>query len=250
VSGAPPVVWVVAGERSARRWVAALREAELAAGALVWAAAASLLEGRAPGDPGLGACADADLVLFTSRHAALVLPDGHGAGRLAACVGRGTAEAAAARGYDVVLVGARGSADLAARLVAERKDVRRVLWPCGRDARREAPDVLEAAGLDVVAVPVYAMVEAPDFAARVGAAPEPAAIVLGSPRAVLALETALATAGRDLPAATVLAVLGSVTAERAAATFERYVAQASRTDGAGLARAVTEALARAIDERS
>jgi len=145
---------------------------------------------------------------------------------------------------------ARGGAALAKQILAEETGVRRVLWPCARQARREVPEILSAAGCEVLEVPVYAMVPVPTFAARVAAAPSPAAVVLGSPRAVDALQGALGAASRDLPAGVPLAVLGSVTAKRAAATFEGYVAQASSKDGAGLARAVSEGWARTNDERA
>ncbi len=235
MTAAVPVVWVVAGRETAESWVTALRTQGCAAGALVWAEARMTPPTALP---------EADLVLFTSRRAALALPEGAGADRPAACVGAGTASAARARGFDVVLVGEAGGSDLAARILAERPEARQVLFLCGQDARREAPDALRAGGVAVESLPVYAMEPAPDFGMHVARSPEPAAVVLGSPRAADALAEALQAVDRTLPEDAVVVVLGAVTAERATERFGRYVARASSTDADGLAGAVRAALDR------
>ena len=156
-----------------------------------------------------------------------------------------TAEAAREHGYDVMLVGEAGGAALAAEVLKLRPKHKRVLYPCGQEARPEAPGVLAHGGLDVDELPVYAMEPLPDFAARVGKSPEPAAVVLGSPKAAEALHAALEAAARVLPKGAALIALGAVTAERATALFGRYVAQSPSTDAAGVAAAVGTALAKA-----
>jgi len=230
VTGAPPIVWVVAGLKTAERWVVRLREAGFAAGALAWA------EGKAL-DFDEGLLGPHDLVLLTSVRAAGSLPRAWCAGRPAACVGAKTAEAARGHGYDVVLVGEAGGEALARQILKRKPRPKRVLYPCGQEARPEAPGVLAHGGLDVDELPVYAMEPLADFPERVARAPEPAAIVLGSPKAAEALHAA----GRALPDKVALLALGSITAERAQALFARSVTQTPSADATGVVAAIRAA---------
>ncbi len=231
MSAAPPVVWVVAARASAVRWVAVLREHGVAAGALIWAEARPLVADDV-------ALPEAELVLFTSRQALDVLAYGAGDGRRAACVGAGTARDARAKGFEVVLVGEQGGAHVAARIGEELPGTSSVLWLRGEAARPEARDALVARGIEVHELPVYAMVPAEDFGARVAAAPPPDAVIVGSPRAV----DALAAAGRALPEAAHVITPGALTAEHVAATWKRYGTCAPSADADGLAEAVLGAL--------
>jgi uroporphyrinogen-III synthase len=233
VTAGAPVVWVVAGADTARRWVRVLRREGLTAGALAWSEARALGWGGWP-DP------VPEVVLLTSPHALLALPEGAGGGVSAACVGAATARAAQARGFRPICVGEEGGASLARDLLAVRPGLSNVLFLAGRGARREAVDVLQRAGVRVEAVQVYAMEAREDLVERLGGAPEPDAVVLGSPRAAQALHRAMARAGRSLAETTFCVVLGAVTEKRAESLFHRYVAVASRTDAQGLAATVRD----------
>ena len=233
-------VWVVAGAGTCRRWSRALGDEGLEGIELPW----SVLRPDPQLDRLATALADAPerLVLFTSRSAVAVLPDGVGVGRRCACVGPGTARAASACGFEVALVGAAGGAALARSLLAELPEERAVLFLRGREARPEAEDALLAAGVGVRSLTVYRMDVQPDFAAVVRAAPEPSAILLGSPRAADALHEALAATDRPLPPSVVLVAPGAVTAAHAGAKFGRAIQVAQHVDPAGLAQSVHEAL--------
>ena len=241
MSPSPPVVWVVAGAETAARWVHALRKEGLAAGALPWSAPRALAwEGFRDPRPAL--------VLLTSRRAADVLPPGAGTGIRAACVGASTAEAARARGFEPVFVGEAGGAALAATILAAPGVPPRVVFLAGADVRHEAVEALEGGGVIVETLPVYEMAPCEGFDGRVRDAPEPAAVALGSPRAAEALHAALGRIDRSLPATAVCGVLGAVTAERATALFDRYVAVAERTDPEGLAGALRAVLPRSTPD--
>ncbi len=193
-----------------------------------------------------------DLVMLSSMHAVAALPDGAGAGHVAACVGVATAEAARAKGFtvaaDVPVAGVvRGGRALGKAIAARTPRPARVLWLCGRDRRPEAREVLQAAGIALDEVVTYAMVRRAGFEDAVRDAPEPAAVVLGSPRGVDALAAALLVAHRALGAhAPVVVPAGAATEARARAAFgERVCVAQPRTDrgGTDYAGAVTAALA-------
>jgi uroporphyrinogen-III synthase len=236
VSALPPVVWVVAAADTAARWTRVLRREGFAAGALAWSEVRPVRDVPARLPP-------ADLVLLTSRHAVEALPAGAARGRAAACVGEATARAAGEAGFDVVLVGTAGGAELARRTLAGRPGLEGVLFLVGAHARAEAQEILEGAGVRVERRVVYETAPRAAFPAEVAGAPEPEGIVAGSPRAVEALAAALRGAARRLPARLAVAVPGSVTAERAAALLERYVARAERAEARALADALRAARA-------
>jgi uroporphyrinogen-III synthase len=148
--------------------------------------------------------------------------------------------AARARGLEVAWVGDAGAEDLARRVAASLPGGR-VLFLAGRDARREGPQALEAAGLDVEEVVVYRMAPREAFAGEVQAAPRPAALVVGSPRAGEALAGALPSARRAEVLAAPAVVPGATSAEALSALGFRAVTVAGPSDRL-LARAVRDAL--------
>ena len=233
-------VWIVAGQGTCRRWSRALSEVGLEALELPWGE-------PAPAEDLETACAllrqgEGDLVLFTSRNAVEVLPEHVGTGHRSACVGHGTAKAARARGFEVVLVGQAGGEVLARRLLGGRPSTRDVLFLRGHEARPEAQAVLEAAGVTVRSLAVYRMDLRARFEADVGQAAEPAALLLGSPRAADVLRGALKSARRELPMALALVAPGAVTAEHAATILGRAIHVAEHVNPAGLAKAVLASL--------
>jgi len=231
----------VAAGATCRRWSRALGAVGLEAVPLPWSQAqpepAAAPLGRAL-EQGRG-----EFLLFTSRNAVAVLPPGCGRGHRCACVGSATAQAAGERGFEVILTGEAGGEELARQLLARVPDLSGLLFPCGRVTRPEAKAVLSAAGISVRSVTVYALEARTAFAGEVAAAPSAAALLLGSPRAVDALQAALARTGRHLAEGGVLVVPGSVAARHAAGKLLARICTAQHVDAAGLARAVLESLA-------
>lgn len=198
-----------------------------------------------------------DLVMLTSAHAVTALPDGIGVGHEAACVGVATAEAARSRGFtiaeDVKIAGVvRGGRALGEAIAARTPRPARVLWLCGEDRRPEARDALVAAGIELDEVVTYVMAPRDDFPAMIEQAPEPAAVVLGSPRGVDALAAALLLAHRALAEdAPVVVPEGAVTEARARDAFGgRVHVAAPRADrtGTDYAGAVVTALGGAASD--
>lgn len=170
-----------------------------------------------PSDVAHVAAADAERawIAVTSPHAVPALERWRrdiplAALRLAA-VGPGTATALQSAGFHPQVVGDAGGAVLARRMLdagLRRGDP--VVHPCGAETRRELADVLAAAGVRVLAVPVYRMV--PDPVGERAARGAFAAVVVGSPRlaqraselfaaprpAVVAIGRTTASALRDL----------------------------------------------------
>lgn len=78
-----------------------------------------------------------------------------------ATVGPSTAHAAGEAGLRVELVGPGNARGLAHRLIDNLKPASDVVFACGRERRRELPDVLQEAGHTVFPVEVYRMVPTP-----------------------------------------------------------------------------------------
>ena len=224
-------VWVVASTATSTRWTAALAAAGVTALALPW----SLV--RVDTDEGLQRLREGghELVLFTSAYAPEALPAEVGAGIEAACVGARTEAAARAQGFTVTWTGDAGGDALARALLEARPGLRRVLHLCGRDRREELRRHLEDAGVAVESVSVYAADADPAFDAAVRAAPEPACVVVGSPRAL----DALVEAGIHPQ---VVVAPGATTADAAMALQETRVVVAARPDPEALVEAVRSAL--------
>ncbi len=155
------------------------------------------------------------LVMLTSAYAAQALAAGAGEGVRAACVGPATAGAARERGFEVVVEGMGGGAELAEQV--KRLDPRpeRVLWLRAASARPEARAALAAVGIEIEEITVYDVKPRSAFAAEVAAAPDPGVVVFGSPRAAEALHAA----GVVLPDPVGRWVPGEVTAKRVRALF-------------------------------
>jgi uroporphyrinogen-III synthase len=154
------------------------------------------------------------LVLLTSGAAVAMLAAGSARGQRAACVGAGTAESARRTGFDVVVTGAGGSLALAEAVAALRPRPRRLLWLRAEEARGGGVERLRAAGCEVAEVVTYAAEPLPGFVAAVRTAPEPAAVLVESPRGVAALADALLECDRTLPRDCGLYGLGAAACER------------------------------------
>jgi uroporphyrinogen-III synthase len=202
-------VWVVATEVTARRWSDDMRSFGWTPHPLAWGTARPLAT-RADFDAALPRVSP-DLVLLTSAESLAFLGETRVPGVAAACVGPATASAAAQHGFDVVVSGEGGSMQLAAGVAALPRPPRTVLWLRGRDARPEGAASLRAAGSTVEELVTYAVEPAPGFAAAVRAAPEPAALAVGSPRAAEALADALHAVPRRLPGAVPVMAPGTTT---------------------------------------
>jgi uroporphyrinogen-III synthase len=204
-------VWVVGSDRTVERWCHALSVGGIDAVALPWS------EVVAPADP--EAVGDAlstrpDLVCLTSGNAARFVPSGAAAGLPAACVGEASARAAVAAGFRIDMVGRGGAADLARRILAERPAARSLLHLRGADALDDLPDLLRASGRDVRSVVAYATRARPRFPSEVAAAPDPSALIVGSPLAAAALDAALLASARTALRAPPCVALGEATALR------------------------------------
>lgn len=204
-------VWIVASGETAPRWETVFRAEGLDVVGLPW----SRIEGVMEPDAVRARLtqADVDLVLLTSPNAARCVPPGGGAGLEAACVGEATAAAAREAGFRVTLVGSGTGRELAEALVRDRSPAP-VLFLRGRDVRRAGLRILEAAGFAVAEEIVYEAKPLPDFVERVRAAPEPAAVAIGSPRAAEALADALTRTGRYPVRARLMLAMGEPTADR------------------------------------
>lgn len=99
-----------------------------------------------------------------------------------ATVGPSTADAAGEAGLRVELVGPGNARGLAHRLIDNLKPASDVVFACGRERRRELPDVLQEAGHTVFPVEVYRMVPTPPRELP-PLGPSLEAVVLTSPRA-------------------------------------------------------------------
>jgi|GEM_PF-4154882 len=150
-----------------------------------------------------------DVVLLTSAFAVAMLGAGEAAGHAAACVGETTGGAAGRAGFDSVLLGRAGAVALAETLLARAPRPRRVLWLRGEDALRAGAERLRQGGVTVEEVITYAAVPLSSFQPGVRAAPEPAAVLVESPRAADALADALLASDRVLPRACGLYGLGA-----------------------------------------
>jgi uroporphyrinogen-III synthase len=180
-------VAVVATEETAAEWADALSANRIPAVAVPWARVTAPVDPDAAGR--VLAAGDHDLVLLTSQNVLRFLPVEACRGRPAAAVGRTTAAAARAAGFEVVEVG-HTTAEALARRLAERFP-RRVLWLRGEAAREVGADVLAARGWTVTQVVAYRARPDPGFAAALRDVGPPRAWVVGSPAAASALQLAL-----------------------------------------------------------
>ena len=155
-----------------------------------------------------------DVVLLTSGFAVSMLAAGAAAGHAAACVGESTGVAAGAAGFQTLLVGRAGALALAGALLERVPRPRRVLWLRGDEVQREGVERLRQAGVSVEEVVTYAAEPLPAFVPGLRAAPDPAAVLVQSPRAADALADALLATDRVLPRACGLFGLGSLAGER------------------------------------
>lgn len=133
-----------------------------------------------------------------------------------ACVGAGTARAAAAAGIPVSLVPESFSGDALARALVREQSMAgvRVLWPRASGAREAFATLLREAGAEVTEVECYRTSPDPGAAAALAAElrTEPADLVLfTSPSAVVAYQS-----GVGLPPGGAVAVIGGVTGEAVA----------------------------------
>ncbi len=152
-----------------------------------------------------------DVVLLTSANGVAFVEPAWAAGWSAVAVGVLTANAAAAKGFDVVLVGHRGARAIAEQMLAEMPGVDRVLFLRGREALDTATRTLREAGRTVHEVVAYALDANPDTDRLVREAEDPEAVLVGSPRAADLLFHALTATGRRLDGVPFLA-LGATTA--------------------------------------
>ncbi len=155
-----------------------------------------------------------DVVLLTSASAVAMLGAGQAAGQAAACVGETTGVAAGRVGFETVLVGRAGALALAEALLARSPRPRRVLWLRGEEALREGAERLRQGGVTVEEVISYAAEPRAEFVAEVRAAPDPAVVLVQSPRAADALADALLACDRVLPRACGLYGLGASAGDR------------------------------------
>ncbi len=202
-------VWVVASGRTAKRWAGSFRDEGIDAVALAWGDVegigaerfvAPVLEAGRP-----------DVLFLTSANAVRYLPTNTPLDVPAACVGRATAQAAAAAGLEVRWTGSGTGLELAQRL-AEEQGFERILFLRAAEVAPEAVLWLRARGRVVDEVVVYEARAREAFGADVRAAADPAAFALGSPRAVGALARALDLAGRGELRERPAAAIGSPTA--------------------------------------
>lgn len=241
MSAASPVVWIVASVGAAERWAPALASCRLDVHALAW----SELQPPAAADVDLaGRLREArdHLTILTSPNAARFVPEAACAGVRAACVGQTSADAARAKGFRVVHVGRAGGEALARELVSAMPDLAEVHVLHQHHARTEGWDVLRAAGVTVRLTCSYVMAERGDFQERVAAAPEPAAVVLGSLRAAEALHAAWARTGREWDPGVWFAALGDITADVARQLLGDRVVVARETNPAALADVIARHL--------
>jgi uroporphyrinogen-III synthase len=166
------------------------------------------------------AVADADWVVFTSRHAVEALTPTAGDARLRArrvvAVGPATAAALAARGVSPALVPERAVAEGVLDAFDAIGGVRgaTVAHPVAAGARPALGDGLVARGATYRPVVVYASEPVPEAATRLAAIARDGAVDLGiftAPSTVAAWVAATSAAGRSVPAA----CLGPVTAAAA-----------------------------------
>lgn len=212
-TGSGPV-WVVATRLTTQRWAAMFRKEGQAPYMLPWGTARDL---ATPADLDLVLARLApDLLLLTSGEALAFLGEKRLPPLPVACVGPATAVVAASHGLDVVAIGHGGSAQLLQEILLMPLRTKRVLWLRGREARPEGAELLRATGATVEELVTYVVEPDVDFQERVGKAPEPGAVAVGSPRAVDVLAQALREVPRSLPQRLPFLVPGSTTGERLA----------------------------------
>jgi uroporphyrinogen-III synthase len=180
-------VAVVATEDTAAEWTGALAANRVHAVSVPWARVTAAVDPESA--LRLLAAGNYDLVLLTSANVLRFLPPDAGTGRCAAVVGRSTAAAAKAAGFQVVEVG-HTTAEALARRLAETFP-RRVLWLRGETAREVGAEVLASHGWTVTSAIAYRARPDPDFGRALRDLGTPRAWVVGSPAAASALQLAL-----------------------------------------------------------
>jgi uroporphyrinogen-III synthase len=203
--------WVVATRLTTQRWAAVMRTAGQLPYMLAWGTSRDLAT-HADLDAAL-ARVSPDLLLLTSAESLAFLDEKPLPPLRAACVGPATAAVADSHGLEVVALGHGGIAQLMHELLLLRPEPKRVLWLRGREARPEGAALLRASGATVEELVTYAVEPDVDFQERVRAAPEPAGVAVGSPRAVDALVAALRGLARTLPERIPFLLPGSTTGE-------------------------------------
>ena len=208
----PRRIWLVATDATAARWAQSLDPARGTPHALVWGKARPLVCAEELD----ATCARIrpELLLLTSPEALAFLGSRTAKGLEAVCVGAVTAEVATTYGVTVRGHGDGGGIELARWILDLPSHPRRFLWLRGRDARTEVAALLRASGATVEELITYAVEPEAGFPEAVRNAPEPAAVLVGSPRGAEALVAALAAAGRALPPATELLTAGPSTDRR------------------------------------
>lgn len=224
MSAGAPVVWLALSEGLVARYDEALSEAGVATVALPVTRRIA---------PDVAALKDAlrarehDVVLLTSANGVAFVDAAWARGWPAVCVGERTARAAREAGFDVVLVGSQGAEAIGQRLVSEMPAIERVLFLRGREARDAAPRMLRAAGRVVDEVVAYALDPHPGTGALLAGAPDPDAVLVGSPRAADLLFAALEGPDPRLDGVPFLA-LGATTARHLASLGVRDVRTSDR----------------------
>lgn len=144
--------------------------------------------GWAVPDPG-----DFDALLLTSAQAARLAGPGLAplAGLPACCVGQATADAAAAAGLSVAMVGDRDAQRLLDAMASRKMD--RILWLCGRDR-----SALDARGTALTALPCYAVEPVDPPAAWAAAIAAPAVLLAHSARGAARIAALAGAARRHL----------------------------------------------------
>lgn len=176
-----------------------------------------------------------DAVLLTSANAVAFIDPKLARGWPAVCVGLHTGRAAKQAGFDVVMVGARGAQVIAEQVVTEAPAIERVLFLRGRHALDIATHQLRSAGRVVHEVVAYTLDAHPDVEQRVADAPDPDAIVVGSPRAGDILLQALGGSFAPRLAAATFLSLGATTARHLRELGAETVRQAERPGPEGVA---------------
>ena len=203
--------WVVATRLTTQRWAAVMRSAGQLPYMLPWGSSHDL---ATPAELDLVVARfEPDMLLLTSAESLSFLDEKPLPPLRAACVGPATAAVAFSHGLDVVALGHGGVVQLMHELLLLREKPKRVLWLRGREARPEGAALLRASGATVEELVTYAVEADPDFQERVGAAPEPVGVAVGSPRAVDALVAALRGLPRALPDRIPFLLPGSTTGE-------------------------------------
>jgi uroporphyrinogen-III synthase/uroporphyrinogen III methyltransferase/synthase len=157
-----------------------------------------------------------------------------------ACVGAGTARAAAAAGIPVSLVPTAFSGAALARALVREQSLAgvRVLWPRASGAREAFAALLREAGAELTEVECYRTLPDPGAAAALAAELRagPADVVLfTSPSAIRAWQ-----AGAEQPPAAAVAVIGGVTGDAATRAGWQVAVRPVEQSIAGLVAAVRQ----------